>query len=73
MNFRRLGQLGSLDSKKLDSTVIRCYGQVVRTLAECESLDTSSNSAICNNRSAQKENKIAFLKGHKSIITANIK
>lgn len=73
MNFRRLGQLGSLNSEKLDGTVVRCYGQVVRALAECEGLDTSSNSAIRKNRSAQEERKIAFLKGHKSIIIAVIK
>lgn len=43
------------------------------TLAECERLDTSSNSAVRKNRPAQKKNKIAFLKGRKSIITVNIK
>lgn len=72
MNFRRLGQLRSLDSKKLNSAIIRGYGQVVGTLAKCESLDTTSNAAVCKNRSAQKKNKIVFLKGHVSIIIANI-
>ena len=73
MNFRRLGQLRSLNSKQLDSTVVGRYGQVVRALAECEGLDASSNSAVGKNGSAQKESGIAFLKGHRSIITAVIK
>ena len=54
MNFRRLGQLRSLNSKQLDSTVVGRYGQVVRALAECEGLDASSNSAVGKNGSAQK-------------------